>query len=235
MLNARRLPEALRALTCSSLRSIRLALWATLALQRDFFRYARQQRQGRWQQHAQRRADETPVLVLGQGEMGRTTARTLAQAGFVVSGWSRGGSAAEPGVKSLAGDQALWQALPQTQVLINLLPLTPHTLGLLNAPLFATLPRGAGVVNLARGRHLVDDDLLAALDSGQVGHAVLDVFHAEPLPTGHAFWSHPGVTLLPHVAAQTDARSAAAVAVANLRALRDGAPLRHRVEPTRGY
>jgi hypothetical protein len=93
-------------------------------------------------------------------------------------------------VKSLAGDQALWQALPQTQVLINLLPLTPHTLGLLNAPLFATLPRGAGVVNLARGRHLVDDDLLAALDSGQVGHAVLDVFHAEPLPTGHAFWSH---------------------------------------------
>ena len=211
------------------------ALWATLALQRDFFRYARQQRQGRWQQHAQRRADETPVLVLGQGEMGRTTARTLAQAGFVVSGWSRGGSAAEPGVKSLAGDQALWQALPQTQVLINLLPLTPHTLGLLNAPLFATLPRGAGVVNLARGRHLVEDDLLAALDSGQVGHAVLDVFHAEPLPTGHAFWSHPGVTLLPHVAAQTDARSAAAVAVANLRALRDGAPLRHRVEPTRGY
>ena len=162
------------------------ALWATLALQRDFFRYARQQRQGRWQQHAQRRADETPVLVLGQGEMGRTTARTLAQAGFVVSGWSRGGSAAEPGVKSLAGDQALWQALPQTQVLINLLPLTPHTLGLLNAPLFATLPRGAGVVNLARGRHLVDDDLLAALDSGQVGHAVLNVARYDVFKLGEA-------------------------------------------------
>jgi glyoxylate/hydroxypyruvate reductase A len=211
------------------------ALWATLALQRDFFAYAHQQRQGRWQQHAQRRADEWPVLVLGQGEMGRAVARALAAMRFPVSGWSRTAGPADPGVTRIAGEAALWQALPQARVLINLLPLTAHTAGLLDARLLAALPRGAGVVNLARGRHVVDADLLAALDSGQIGHAVLDVFHAEPLPASHPFWTHERVTLLPHVAAQTDHRSAAAVAVANLRALRDGGTIRHRVERQRGY
>lgn len=200
------------------------AVWATIALQRDFFTYAAQQRQGLWHQHAQRRADEWPVLILGQGEMGRTAAAALQGCGFPVSGWSRAGGVA-----------ALHEALPRCRVLINLLPLTPQTEGLLDARLFAALPRGAGVVNLARGRHVVDDDLLAALASGQVAHAVLDVFRHEPLPAAHPFWAHPQVTLLPHVAAQTDCRSAAAVAVANLRALRDGQPLQHRVDRDRGY
>lgn len=211
------------------------ALWATLALQRDFFVYARQQRQGRWQQHAQRRADEWPVLVLGQGEMGRAVARALSARGYPVTGWSRSPGTAEPGTARIAGEAALRQALPQARVLINLLPLTAQTTGLLDARLLAALPRGAGVVNLARGRHVVDADLLAALASGQVGHAVLDVFHHEPLPPDHPYWAHDRVTLLPHVAAQTDERSAAAVAVANLRALRDGGVLRHRVDRRRGY
>ena len=200
------------------------ALWATLALQRDFFVYARQQRQAQWLQHGQRRADETPVLILGQGEMGRTAATALRQAGFPVSGWSRA-----------LGEAALWGALPHCRVLINLLPLTAQTADRLDARLFAALPPGAGVVNLARGRHLVDDDLLAALDSGHLAHAVLDVYRHEPLPAAHPFWQHPQVTVLPHVAAQTDCRSAAAVAVANLRALRDGLPLRHGVDRQRGY
>lgn len=211
------------------------ALWATLALQRDFFAYARQQHQGRWQQHAQRRADEWPVLVLGQGEMGRAVARALVGMGFPVSGWSRTAGPADPGVTRIAGEAAMWQALPHARVLINLLPLTAQTTGLLDARLLAALPRGAGVVNLARGRHVVDADLLAALDAGQVGHAVLDVFHAEPLPPTHPFWTHERVTVLPHVAAQTDERSAAAVAVANLRAARDGGEIRHRVDRQRGY
>lgn len=211
------------------------ALWATLALQRDFFTYARQQRLGRWQQHPQRRAGEWPVLVLGQGEMGRAVARALAGMGIPVTGWSRSPGDADPGVTRIAGEAALWQALPQARVLVNLLPLTAQTTGLLDARLFAALPRGAGVVNLARGRHVVDADLLAALASGQVGHAVLDVFHPEPLPADHPYWSHEQVTLLPHVAAQTDERSAAAVVAANLRALRDGQPLRHLVDRGRGY
>ena len=211
------------------------ALWATLSLQRDFFTYARQQRQAQWRQHPQRRADECPVLLLGQGEMGRTAARALVAAGFAVTGWSRSDGPADAGVRRIHGEAALWQALPQVRVLVNLLPLTAQTAGLLDARLFAALPAGAGVVNLARGRHVVDADLLAALASGQISHAVLDVFHAEPLPAGHPFWAHEQVTVLPHVAAQTDARSAAAVAVANLRALRDGGVIRHRVDPGRGY
>ncbi|MFT3818532.1 MAG: glyoxylate/hydroxypyruvate reductase A [Rubrivivax sp.] len=200
------------------------ALWATLTLQRDFFVYAQQQHQGRWQQHPQRRADEWPVLILGRGEMGGTAARALQAAGFPVQAWSR-----------RAGADALQQALPRVRVLINLLPLTPETSGILNAALFAALPRGAALVNLARGAHLVEADLLAALDAGQLSHAVLDVFGQEPLPPGHPFWHHERITVLPHVAAQTDLRSAAAVAAANLRALRDGQPLRHLVDRGRGY
>ena len=211
------------------------AVWAVLALQRDFFTYAQQQRRTEWRQHAQRRADEWPVLVLGQGEMGRTAARRLVAMGFPVTGWSRHEGAAEPGTRRVHGEAALAPALAAARVLVNLLPLTPQTENLLDARRFAQLPRGAGLVNLARGRHVVDADLLAALDSGQLSHAVLDVFRGEPLASDHPFWHHERVTVLPHVAAQTDARSAAAVAVANLRALRDGAPLRHAVDRARGY
>ncbi|MFO1326186.1 MAG: glyoxylate/hydroxypyruvate reductase A [Rubrivivax sp.] len=211
------------------------ALWAVIALQRDFFVYGRQQQQGLWRQHAQRRPDDWPVLVLGMGEMGRTAARALVAAGYPVSGWSRNPGVADAGVERLSGDVELWRALPLARVLVNLLPLTAQTQGLLGARLFDALPRGAALVNLARGRHVVDDELLAALDDGRLSHAVLDVFHQEPLPPAHPYWRHERVTLLPHVAAQTDARSAAAVAVTNLRALRDGLPLQHRVDRGRGY
>ena len=211
------------------------ALWATLSLHRGFFTYGRQQRQGQWRQLPQRRADEVEVLVLGQGEMGRGAALAIAGQGYRVSGWSRSAKAAEGRVRSLAGEAELNRALGCCDVLINLLPLTAQTRGLLDARLFAAMPAGAAVVNLARGAHLVESDLLAALDSGQLGHAVLDVFGTEPLPAGHAFWSHEKVTLLPHAAALTDPRSAAAVAAANLRASRDGRPILHRVERDRGY
>jgi glyoxylate/hydroxypyruvate reductase len=197
-------------------------LWAVLALHRGFFAYQQRQREGVWRQHAQRRADEITVLVLGQGQMGRTAAERLAALGYRVQGWRRDGAPLEP-------------LLAQAQVVVNLLPLTPDTRGLLDARFFASLPRGAGIVNVARGAHVVDEDLLAALDSGHLRHAVLDVFHTEPLPAGHRYWQHPRVTMLPHAAAGTDARSAAAMAVANLRALRNGTPLRNLVEPARGY
>ncbi|MCE2907945.1 MAG: glyoxylate/hydroxypyruvate reductase A, partial [Burkholderiaceae bacterium] len=103
------------------------------------------------------------------------------------------------------------------------------------ARFLAALPRGASVVNLARGAHVVDADLLAALADGQLAHAVLDVFHAEPLPAGHPYWQHPQVTMLPHAAAATDERSAAAVVAANLHALASGAPIAHLVDRSRGY
>ena len=198
------------------------ALWAVLALHRGFFAYAQRQRQTLWQPHAQRRADEVRVLVLGQGQMGAAAAARLSQQGYVVRGWRREGP-------------ALHGCLAQSDIVINLLPLTPATRGLLDSWFFAALPPKASVVNLGRGAHVVDADLLAALDSGHLRHAVLDVFHTEPLPADHRYWAHPRVTVLPHAAALTDLRSAAAVAVANLRALRDGRPLAHRVDRQRGF
>lgn len=211
------------------------ALWAVLALQRDFFVYARQQRAREWRQHPQRRAGDTRVTVLGLGEMGRCAARALARQGFAVTGWAARPRALPDGVHGAFGDDALAALLPASDVLVNLLPLTPATRGRLSAPLFAALPRGAGVVNLARGAHVVDDDLLAALADGRVGHAVLDVFAQEPLPPEHPYWSHPRVTLLPHVAAASDLRSAAQVVADNLQALADGRTPAHLVDRARGY
>jgi glyoxylate/hydroxypyruvate reductase A len=198
------------------------ALWAVLSLHRGFFAYQRRQREGVWQVHAQRRADEVKVLVLGQGQMGRTVAGRLAQMGYALSTWRRDGT-------------PLARLLALAQIVVNLLPLTGETRGLLDHRFFAALPPQASLVNLGRGGHVVDADLLAALDSGHLRHAVLDVFHTEPLPAGHPYWRHPRVTMLPHAAAGTDARSAAAVAVANLRALRDGRPVQNLVELARGY
>jgi glyoxylate/hydroxypyruvate reductase A len=198
------------------------ALWAVLSLHRGFFAYQQRQHAGVWRPHAQRRADEVRVLVLGQGQMGRTAAGRIAQQGYAVIGWRRDGRALAP-------------LLARSDVVVNLLPLTADTRGLLNADFFAALPPKASVVNLARGAHVVDADLLAALDSGHLRHAVLDVFHTEPLPAGHAYWQHPHVTVLPHAAAATDARSAAAVAASNLRAARDGQHLQYLVDAARGY
>ncbi len=211
------------------------ALWAVVALQRDFFVYAAQQRCHHWCQHPQRRADETRVLVLGIGSMGRAVASALRHLRFDVRGWGHTPRAQPDGWPCVFGPDALHGALAQAHIVINLLPLTPATRGLLDARRLAAMPRGAALVNLARGAHVVDADLLAALDSGQLRHAVLDVFATEPLPADHAYWAHPRVTVLPHVAAATDERSAAAVVAANLQALADGRPLAHRVDRQRGY
>ena len=138
-------------------------------------------------------------------------------------------------VRAVGGLEALDSALPQAEIVINLLPLTAETRAFLAAPLFNRLPRGAAVINVGRGGHLVETDLLAALDSGQLSRAVLDVFAQEPLPPEHPFWAHPRVVVLPHVAALTDFRTAAAVVADNLERLVRGQPLRHRVDRRRGY
>jgi glyoxylate/hydroxypyruvate reductase A len=198
------------------------ALWAVLALHRGFFTYQRRQRQGAWQQHRQRGAAEVRVLILGRGEMGRAVEQALAQRGYPLTLWHREAGALPP-------------LLATHEIAINVLPLTRATRGLLDKRFFAAMPAGAAVVNLARGAHLVDADLLAALDSAQLSHAVLDVFHREPLPAEHPFWRHPAITLLPHAAALTDERSAAAVVAANLRAFAAGEPVAHLVDRQRGY
>jgi glyoxylate/hydroxypyruvate reductase A len=210
------------------------ALWAVLSLQRGFFDYARQQRDRTWHQLPQRRADEVRVTVLGLGEMGLTAARRLAAQGYRVQGWSAR-PRQEPGIECFSGEDALPELLSRSDIVVNLLPLTPATRGLFDAQRLALLPEGASLVNLARGGHVVEGDLLAVLDSGRLRHAVLDVFQTEPLPVESPFWQHPRVTLLPHAAALTDPRSAAAVAAGNVRAVMEGKAPVHLVEQVRGY
>jgi glyoxylate/hydroxypyruvate reductase A len=210
------------------------AAWAVLSLHRRAFDYAAQQRQTQWRPLPQKRADEVAVLVLGQGQMGRTAALQLAALGYRVDGWSARPQQV-PGIGTHAGWAALPAALGASDVVVNLLPLTDDTRGLFDRSRLAQMRQGASLVNLARGAHVVELDLLAALNSGHLAHAVLDVFDSEPLPVTHVFWFHPRVTLWPHAAAQTDLRSAAAVVAANVEAVRRGEAAAHLVDRSRGY
>ena len=210
------------------------AAWAVLSLHRRAFDYAAQQRQTQWRQLPQKRADEVSVLVLGLGQMGRTTALQLAALGYRVTGWSARAQQV-PGIATSAGWAALPASLGAADVVVNLLPLTDGTRGLFDRTRLAQMRQGAGLVNLARGAHVVEKDLLVALNEGRLAHAVLDVFDNEPLPATHVFWFHPHVTVWPHAAAQTDLRSAAAVVAANVEALRRGDAPAHLVDRARGY
>ena len=210
------------------------ATWAVMSVHRRAFDYAAQQRQTQWRPLPQKRADEVAVLVLGLGEMGRTTALRLAALGYRVSGWSARARQVE-GVATSAGWALLPAALGAADIVVNLLPLTDDTRGLFDRNRLAQMRAGASFVNLARGAHVVEKELLAALNSGRLAHAVLDVFDSEPLPTTHVFWFHPQVTVWPHAAAQTDLRSAAAVVAANVEAVRRGEPAAHLVDRARGY
>ena len=200
---------------------VQTALWAVLSLHRGFFELAHQQRQHLWRQPAQPRAAEWRVLVLGLGELGGRVATALQAQGYAVSGW-----------RASQGREA---PLAEADTVINLLPLTTETRGFFDARRLAQMKPGASLVNLARGAHVVEAELLRALDSGHLRHAVLDVFENEPLPPQHPLWDHPRVSVLPHCAAQTDPRSAVEVVVANLRALRSGEPLHHLVDRGKGY
>ena len=210
------------------------ATWAVLSLHRRAFDYAAQQRQTQWRPLPQKRADEVAVLVLGLGEMGRATAQQLAALGYRVSGWSARARDV-PGVAASAGWAALPAALGAAEIVVNLLPLTDDTRGLFDRTRLAQMRAGASLVNLARGAHVVEKDLLTALNAGRLAHAVLDVFDTESLPATHVFWFHPQVTVWPHAAAQTDLRSAAAVVAANVEAVRRGEPAASLVDRTRGY
>ena len=178
-------------------------------------------------------APEREVVILGMGELGRAVAAMLALIGFRLTGYSASGRPAD-GVEVLAGD-GLDRALQRAQILIALLPDTPDTHNLLDADRLAQLPHGAWLINPGRGTLIDDDALRAALDRGHLGHAVLDVFRHEPLPADHPFWSHPRITVTPHIAAETRADSAARVVADNLRRAMSGRPILHLVDRARGY
>lgn len=175
-----------------------------------------------------------PVTILGLGALGSACAAALCALNFPVTGWSRTPKTL-PGLVTLNGDAGLDQALGRAAILITLLPKTPETENLLNAARLAQLPRGAVILNPGRGALIDDAALLAALDAGQIGHATLDVFRVEPLPADHPFWAHPGVTVTPHIAADTRPDSAARVIAENIARGQAGQPLMHLVDRSRGY
>lgn len=175
-------------------------------------------------------ARERPVAMLGMGALGAACATALRALNFSVTGWSR---SAKPGC--LHGEDGLRQALLTAEIVVTLLPKTPETENLLNADRLALLPRGAVILNPGRGALIDDQALLAALDAGQIGHATLDVFRVEPLPQEHPFWTHSGVTITPHIAADTRASSAARVIAENIRRGEAGETFLHLVDRTRGY
>lgn len=159
------------------------------------------QKETAWRQRVlERRTEETHVGFLGLGEIGRFTASHMVELGFPVRSWTRARKGV-PGVTSFAGKDEMKSFLGKTDILINLLSLTRETAGILNAETFAALPDGAFVINVARGGHLVESDLLAALNSGHLAGAVLDVFEHEPLRQESPLWRHPKVTVTPHIAA----------------------------------
>ena len=177
---------------------------------------------------------EMRIGILGMGDIGAVTAERLLMFDFQVFGWSRTRKNV-PGVTSFAGPQELPGFLGQCDILVCLLPLTPETEDIMNAKLFAALPQGAWVMNVGRGGHCNEQDLLAALDSGHLAGAVLDVFQTEPLPNDNVLWSHPKVTVTPHIAGITDPRNASAFVVDCVTRAESGAPFKNVVDLNRGY
>ena len=175
-------------------------------------------------------ARERPVTILGMGALGSACAAALRALNFPVTGWSR---TPKPGC--LHGPDGLREALSTAQILITLLPKTPETENLLNARTLALMPEGAVILNPGRGPLIDDDALLAALDAGRIGHATLDVFRVEPLPPDHPFWTHPNVTVTPHIAADTRALTASKVIAENIRRGEAGEPFLHLADRVRGY
>ena len=205
-----------------------------LRLHRRDLDYRNQQGAGVWRELDQQNAGQRRVGILGLGELGQDAAKKLKALGFDVAGWSRSEKAVE-GVRSYAGAAGLAPLLGRSEIIVCLLPLTAETEGILNKRTLALLPKGAALVNAARGAHLVEEDLLAALASGQISAAVLDVFREEPLPVDHSFWHHPRVVVTPHIAAFTNPATASPIILDNIRRFEEGRPLLNRVDPARGY
>lgn len=201
---------------------------------REFDAYESDMQAGRWGYRKPRLRSEFPVGVMGLGVLGERVARALTQFDFPVNGWSRSPKAIE-GVRGFSGTEGFNDFLAASRVLVNLLPLTPDTQDIMDRETLSRLQPGAYVVNVARGAHLVEDDLLALVDSGHVAGATLDVFRQEPLPAGHPFWSHPRIVATPHTSARTLREESIAQIARKMRALERGEAVAGVVDPGRGY
>lgn len=187
-----------------------------------------------WHHTAPPLAEQRKVTILGLGELGAVCAQTLADLGFRVSGWSRSAKSID-GVQCFSGEDGLEPALKDAEIVVLLLPDTPATENVLNADSLGWLKAGAMIINPGRGPLIDDDALLAALDSGQIGHATLDVFRIEPLPQDHPYWAHPRVTVTPHIASETRSWTASQCVAENIRRGEAGEPFLHLVDRSAGY
>ena len=201
---------------------------------REFDGYEADVKAGQWSFRKPRERKDFPVGVMGLGVLGERVARALRVFEFPVHGWSRSPKAVE-GVVTHSGEIGFQTFLSNVRVLVNLLPLTADTQDILNRKTLGALKPGAYLINVARGAHLVDADLLALLESGQMAGATLDVFRTEPLPAGHPFWNHPKIAVTPHTSARTLRDESIAQIAGKIRALEAGFPVAGVVDPVRGY
>jgi glyoxylate/hydroxypyruvate reductase A len=209
-------------------------LSACLACLHNFPQYGDHQRQRLWEPHATRSVGDTHVVILGLGEIGQEAARKLSSIGFSVSGWSRSPRRID-GINCVAGSAAYHAIVQTADIIVCLLPLTVQTRGILSRPLFEAMKAGASLVHVGRGAHCVFSDLAAALESGHLSNAVVDVFETEPVPENDLVWDLKNCLMTPHVAGRTDALTAAKNVAANLVRLKHGDDLLWQVDRFQGY
>lgn len=196
--------------------------------------YVAQKQKGDWLPHSTIPKKKSSVGIMGLGEMGFSVATLLVQHGYIVSGWSRSKKDIE-GVTSYAGDDELGDFLTKTNILVNLLPLTDETEGILDLELFKKLKKPGYLINVGRGDHLVEEDLIYAFDMDLLKGACLDVFEEEPLPKNHSFWNRKQIMITPHIAAITPAKEAAEVIAENYKRAMSGMELLYQVDRDQGY
>jgi glyoxylate/hydroxypyruvate reductase A len=196
--------------------------------------YQEAQQRREWKPLPRLRPSETKVGIMGLGPLGLAAAKTLRDYGFDVAGWVRR-RREEAGIAVFHGNDQLGAFLARSMIVVNLLPPTPALRDVLNRETFALLPKGASIINLGRGMHILDEDLIAALDSGHLGAATLDVFRQEPLPPDNPLWAHPRITVMPHVARRLEVDEIVPRIAENVRRLREGRPLVNLVDRARGY
>lgn len=213
---------------------VEYACCAVLNLHRHIPQYLEQQHQALWQPRQLVPAQQRRIGVMGLGNLGKAVLERLKLFGFALSGWARSAKTID-GVQCFAGEEQLPAFLQQCDVLICLLPLTAETRGILNARSLAALPKGASLINIGRGGHLVEADLLTALDSGHLQHAVLDVLDEEPPTAGHPFWQHPNIWLTPHIGAMTSPHTAFEVLLGNIRRHQRGEAMVGVIARSEGY
>ncbi|MEP1442016.1 MAG: glyoxylate/hydroxypyruvate reductase A [Hyphomicrobiales bacterium] len=206
----------------------------TLYLHRNMPKYTKQQRENTWYEHDFGYAGGKHIGFVGLGNLGLEAANALMKQNFTVSGWSRSEKSIE-GITTYSGDDGLTAMLGEVDIVVCLIPLTSQTRGLINAKRLAEMKQGASLINFARGPIINDDDLIAALDSGHIDHAVLDVFDVEPLPEASPFWQHPSVTVLPHISGPTNRITASKTAALNIAAYRKKGAIPKSANKARGY